>query len=262
MVLRFLCPNGHKIHCPDNRAGKAAKCPKCGVKFQIPEVSSVELGGSGSLLALGGDSGPAVSVGGTGQTAQPEEQIEFLCPNGHPLHGPASMQGRPGQCPECGAKFRVPSYDEDEDEELREREEQIEEPEAEVEAVAESGAMAEVLIEGADQPQEEPLQDRAALPGVLPAEESRLVGPIPPARLFAKLWAERSNGAEVELHLSGGETLTPDRFAETLSQGTYGVFAIPNPDQTHTLMAVAWAAIQRVVVRGVKQLPDEMGGGQ
>ena len=42
MVIQFLCPNGHKIHCPDDRAGKPAKCPKCGVKFRIPELSELQ----------------------------------------------------------------------------------------------------------------------------------------------------------------------------------------------------------------------------
>jgi hypothetical protein len=35
-VIEFLCPNNHRIRCPDEQAGRAAKCPKCGVKFLIP----------------------------------------------------------------------------------------------------------------------------------------------------------------------------------------------------------------------------------
>jgi len=41
-----------------------------------------------------------------------EEIIEFLCPNGHKLSGPASLQGRPGQCPHCQSKFVIPDYSE------------------------------------------------------------------------------------------------------------------------------------------------------
>jgi hypothetical protein len=40
-----------------------------------------------------------------------ETQIEFLCPNGHRLHGPALLQGKPGECPECGSRFHIPTYD-------------------------------------------------------------------------------------------------------------------------------------------------------
>ena len=38
-----------------------------------------------------------------------EEMIVFLCPNGHELSAPASRAGRKGKCPDCGAKFIVPT---------------------------------------------------------------------------------------------------------------------------------------------------------
>jgi len=38
-----------------------------------------------------------------------EEMISFLCPNGHQLEAPVSSAGKKGKCPECGAKFKVPS---------------------------------------------------------------------------------------------------------------------------------------------------------
>jgi hypothetical protein len=41
-VIEFLCPNNHKIRCPDDQAGRAAKCPKCGVKFLIPSNGTAE----------------------------------------------------------------------------------------------------------------------------------------------------------------------------------------------------------------------------
>ncbi len=37
MAIEARCPNGHKIVCPDNRAGRSAKCPRCGARFRIPE---------------------------------------------------------------------------------------------------------------------------------------------------------------------------------------------------------------------------------
>ena len=38
MAIEARCPNGHKIVCPDNRAGRSAKCPKCGARFRIPQA--------------------------------------------------------------------------------------------------------------------------------------------------------------------------------------------------------------------------------
>jgi hypothetical protein len=164
MDLRFLCPNGHKIHCPVNRAGRAAKCPKCGVKFQIPDASDVEAGGSGDSLLAISDSGPSVPLGGTARRPQPEQQIEFLCPNGHLLHGPASMQGRPGQCPDCGAKFRVPTYDEDEDE-IAEEEEPLAGPsELEIEVVEDSPGRAEPAVQNAAKPDKQLGRRRSSSP--------------------------------------------------------------------------------------------------
>ena len=65
-----------------------------------------------------------------------------------------------------------------------------------------------------------------------------------------------SNEGHVEA--ANGETLAPDRFARELSQHSHAVFAVKEPDGTHTLTAVAWESIVRVLVRGVKELPKEM----
>jgi len=117
-VIEFLCPNGHKIHCPDEQAGRAAKCPRCGVKFRIPDPSEVEgpeFAGTDSDISRPEltDSGVHRAIPSAGaRPAVKEQEIEFLCPNGHRLHGPASLQGRPGECPECGSRFRIPTYDE------------------------------------------------------------------------------------------------------------------------------------------------------
>jgi len=37
MTIEFACPNGHKLSCPDERAGRTAKCPKCQTPVKIPE---------------------------------------------------------------------------------------------------------------------------------------------------------------------------------------------------------------------------------
>jgi hypothetical protein len=55
---------------------------------------------------------PNMKLPSQGASGSKETQIEFLCPNGHRLHGPASLQGKPGECPECGSRFHIPTYDE------------------------------------------------------------------------------------------------------------------------------------------------------
>jgi len=254
MVIRFLCPNGHKIHCPDDRAGKAAKCPKCGVKFQIPELS--ELQASDSEGSEAGGIGSAAA--GTAEVPG-EEMIEFLCPNGHRLHGPASLQGRPGQCPQCESRFRVPSYDEVPDEEEEEPEQQI------TFKISDSSEDAVVTLEEVEEiegPEAGYGPGDEEMPTAARVEESGLSSRAAAAHamveLVSKLWAEKAHGAVIELHLSDGEKLIPDRFAERLSRGRCGVFTVKNPDGTHTLTAVAWDSVSRVVVQGLKRLPDKL----
>ena len=258
MVIRFLCPNGHKIHCPDEQAGRSAKCPKCGVKFLIPDSSEVEdadAGGSDSRVdrPATGDSGSssAVTVDKPDEDLG-EEEMEFLCPNGHRLHGPPSLQGQPGKCPECGCRFRVPSYDdaseEDENEEVEDR--------------ISLGAMDTDISLPPGGGDESRVDDRAGLS--LEVEElpegwpKDVSGTHPLGTLLASLWTGKPPGAVVELHLGDGEKIVSDRVAKTFLRGTHGVFAIENEDGTYTLTAVAWNSVTRIVVRGLKGLPEGM----
>jgi len=39
MGIRFKCPNGHSLNIKSHLAGKKGKCPKCGAKVLIPDVS-------------------------------------------------------------------------------------------------------------------------------------------------------------------------------------------------------------------------------
>jgi len=96
MSLEFNCPNGHRIVCPEDRAGTEGRCPKCGVAVRIPAASAAPA----SADATGRDiaSGPEVT----------EVNIPFLCPNGHRLFAPKRLEGQAGQCPQCGARFLVP----------------------------------------------------------------------------------------------------------------------------------------------------------
>src|SRR5262249_44613164 len=125
-MIKFLCPSGHPLTAPESLAGKAGKCPKCNTPFVVPaadEAGRSAVGGGSTAaapvaVAVAEGSGtdfpapvtPAMGSG-VGKGAGGEVFV-FLCPNGHKLNGPPSMKGKAGQCPHCGAKFRIPT-DED-----------------------------------------------------------------------------------------------------------------------------------------------------
>lgn len=245
MSIRFLCPNGHKIQCPDEQAGKAAKCPRCGVKFRVPDLDELKVHRQAAANEAT-DQGPtaAAESASTETTADAsavrEEPIEFLCPNGHRLHGPMSLQGQPGQCPECKARFRIPSYDEVPEEE-------------EEDVQRDLGVGRAPGEETGDDDTEVTLQEVG--PGPRAPTTEALAGL---AELFPRLWAMRSGTVSIELHLKDGQTLKPERFAPELSRGSHGVFSLGTLDGSHTLAAVAWDQVVRVLMRGIEQLPEEM----
>ena len=41
-LMKFLCPNGHQLSTSVDRAGKPGQCPKCGVKFLVPEADDAD----------------------------------------------------------------------------------------------------------------------------------------------------------------------------------------------------------------------------
>lgn len=281
-MIEFFCPEGHKIRCPKEKAGRPAKCPRCGVGFRIPTIEELGLGGSTVADAsLSGEElidAPAAppSPGGVGnQPAAPaaapkERQIEFLCPNGHHLHGPASLQGKGGECPECGSRFRIPV--------INEPEAEADVP-AELEAPAEEEVSLEVppSVAGAERAQSanslDFLQDResggsaaAALPkGTggpifdLPAgPEGALPVAHPLAALFIELWAARGEGSRVEVHLESGSVLLPDGYLKSHSRQDYAVFVTRDPDGLSTITVVPWNSISRIIIRAVEQVPGDV----
>jgi hypothetical protein len=268
MLLQFLCPNGHRIHCDAKRAGLAAKCPKCGEKFRIPtlaelesaeategEVPAPQAGVDPSLAAAAGES--AVSPG----PATSADQIEFLCPNNHLVYAPVGLQGEPSQCPQCGSRFRVPFYEESPGDDGQ--------PESmSVDALGGSS----LAMDGPPPPEESqtgaapaghegvapalPLDEAAA--AVAPTTSGPTTGADPVFRLFCRLWSQRTEGASVEIRYGEGQRLTPDRFAKTLSSGSCAVFAVDEPNGTYVVTTIPWASITAIVVRGLKSLPEGM----
>ena len=247
-MIEFLCPNGHRIQCREEQAGRAGKCPRCGAIFRIPgptepSESTAARTAENAASVVAKPKSPPPPAAATVAAAPDEPLIEFLCPNGHRLHGPANLQGRPGQCPACGTRFRIPTY-EDVDEEEN----------AEVDlgvgrADGTSGSASAL-----------PIGEEIAVPEVAGLSNHPASRPTrhPMAALFARLWNDRPPGSTVEVFLEDGATIRPDRFAPAMSQNSHAVFAVAEPSGGFVLSAVAWASVVRVEVHGVTRLPDEM----
>jgi hypothetical protein len=261
------------------------------VRFLVPSADDL-----GASAPAGGDADVAPaelsnsSVAGSSkvrsQPAAKEPQIEFLCPNGHHLHGPASLQGRPGACPECGSRFRIPLMDEG----RKEGETDQLAPDAQLGRDGGDGAAADVNDAGpaGDAPQiaEPPVRaddesasdsrraraaDRKFVsntqivlrePGSSVAGSAKLSAGITPphplAEVVARLWASKGETAKLHLKLTGGETLTPDHFARRLSRGSHAVFASKTAEGSWTVTAVRWDAVEQVVLGELKALPAEL----
>jgi hypothetical protein len=254
-MLQFFCPNGHKIHCPEDRAGQADKCPKCGVKFRVPlpdvsegAVDPASVSETSRKAGSSAATAPAASGVALG-AAVADDQIEFLCPNNHLLHGPGSAQGRVGQCPECGSRFRIPTYDEDLDTQQEDTRPHFMPP-LPTDSPLLPKPVADAVVE-----EEAPtaLQFGAGEAGEAAAGHTL-------GELFARLWACKAQGATLEVRYADSQRITPDRFFKGLSKGTHGVFAVDEPNGTHTLTAVAWDSVSAVIVRGLKKLPADLLG--
>jgi len=279
MAIKFTCPceKNRRMQVPDDRGGKNAKCPECGLPFVIPRPD------------------PTLPPG---TLPKAQELLEFLCPNEHCpkqlLQAPANMAGRRGQCPHCGSKFRVPQpedlHDRDEEgqamaeaagdsgaqdsadtfgravaearaTELVEDVEEIEEVE-EADAVEETAEPAGPAEEGPQidfqfLQQQNDLADEASMHGtnyVPPASEAE----HPMAALFERIWDESDREAIVELRLSTGEMITPVHYAHDFSRGQHGIFGLIDRDGKHVLEVIPWENVARVTVRGLNELPPTL----
>jgi hypothetical protein len=262
-VIRFTCPQGHKMSAPAVKAGSMGKCPQCQTMFEVPKPPK-DYNGLDVLRA--------------------EEIIEFYCPNEHYLRAPAKLQGKRGQCPHCGEKFVVPSLEE--------------EAAAPTAAVAESGEMVGLgqIQEIGQQPPQEEVEKieeveeveevEVVEPHVGPkpggssgglapnfsfieaqaeSDEYAAPPPEPPAphghplaALFERIWEESDREAVVELELKTGERIAPLNYAHDVSRGQFGIFAIRAHDGTHTVTVIAWDDVVRITVKQLKELPPTM----
>lgn len=269
MTIVVSCPNGHRLSCPDDRAGMSGTCPSCGTTFQVPrpgvpdDPDSIGVGTSAETVASSTDEDAArelppleIPMEVVDDVAEQERMCVFLCPNGHKLNGPASLQGTIGQCPHCNIKFEIPIIQEEEASDaddqavagkitghLRSREE-FDEPLA-YEEIDEPGTAADpkpLDFEGMEEFREDDHYGDADT--------------HPLAKLFKKLWTEREHGGVVELHLADGVKITPDWWAKKFSRVSHAVFSLQSSDGSYTIETIAWDAVQRVTVRRITELPD------
>jgi len=192
-------------------------------------------------------------------------QIVFFCPEGHRLVVPVTLAGKRGKCSKCSVQLQIPDPGPPADAVLVDA--------GGVGTVPPPAGAAEAapasttddgdwnFISGIGQPAlgSVPEFDAAAwqAPPPDPPTGSALAS-NPMAMLLARLWAERDHGGIVELHLVGGAVLLPEEFSPRWSSGTHGLFASQAADGSVTLTAVAWDTVQRIVVRQLTAVPDDM----
>jgi len=175
--------------------------------------------------------------------------IVFLCPNGHKLNSPASLQGKAGQCPHCGAKFIVPSYDDHDDDAL----EIVEDDPRASDSQRVRGSS---RVQDSDDVIDIDLDDQSE--SIQPAAQSRLGGQHPMAMAFARLWDQRSAGRQVELFTTDGASVICERFRAISVHEDAGVFAARDDAGSMAVVIVAWNAVARIALRGMRELPRGM----
>ena len=238
-MIEFLCPNGHKFVVRRPKGAERQSVPAVG-QFRVPDVPDGHFPKTGdSDSSTSPPDFTDSSISGerpldTGGAAK-EPDFEFLCPNGHRLHGPASLQGRPGECPDCGSRFRIPTYEDIPAEE--ETEQQIGRGRAGGREGSEIGTRATT--------------PPAVVDHATTAETTRM--------MFVRLWNMRPQGATVELRLRSGETIVPDQFlARASEESRQGIFTTVEPDKTISLVVVPWDAVDRMAIRGLSEVPKEL----
>ena len=230
-MIEFLCPNGHRIRCQAEQAGRAAKCPRCGVKFRVPKPTDLEVSeaaGSDSKIlrpefvdSMGSSRSFPLLGGACKRSPRSSSSVRtgIVC-TGRPIF----KAGR-GECPECGSRFRIPTYED---------------------ISAEEEAEKEISLGRVDGREG---SDAGKRDVTAPSRPTGWRQPVPPrkahadrhlgrgaagqamAALVARLWDVRPTGATIELRLRDGETIVPHEFLKKLSQQNHqGVFAVKEAD--------------------------------
>ena len=232
----FFCPNGDRIVVKAEAGGKRGTCSKCGVQVVIPVIGTAAADDEQppvfvTTQAAAGDVEPATEETAAEPVAEglPEAEPEAAAPPA--FETPTAAPPAPSFPPAAAAPPSVwPG----------------------TAPVTEASGSSQVELDvGGLAPSEE----RSAPP--LPPDDGA-EHPNPVARLVARLWMERDHGGIIELHLAGGSVILPEWYEVNWSRGSHGLFASQAADGSVTLTAVAWEAIQKIVVRQVQGLPDGM----
>lgn len=218
-TITFQCDNGHRINVPAKLAGKRGTCSKCGVPVVIPLESSP----AGPLS----QPGPvAAAEASPQQSSVAETTLVEAAPAPDAFAGLFEGNAAPEQTVAEEIVVDVTA--------------------GAAEPTSGGGSVVGDVVAGYG-------PEDFAPPDEATASEN------PTAQLVARLWLERAHEGVVEIHLSGGSApILPEWYEPRWSRGTHGLFASQAADGTVTLTAVAWDSVQKIIVRGVKGLPDGM----
>jgi hypothetical protein len=206
-----------------------------------------------------------------------------------------TLAGRPGKCPHCGSRFVIPSPDIDEEEDdTTQASSQYHPPSSppapsitapqpppstiaandDVSALNEVGSLrdlagdvedtvcSDVEIPMGELVDEEELAHRPTHNDIPPSHQGIILDDVGQhtdlswQQFFAWAWQRRSQEHDVEILLKDGERLRPVWYAAELSQRDFAVFAVADDPDSYVVMAVRWDDMQRILLRGVQQLPQ------
>ena len=257
-MIEFLCPNGHRIRCQAEQAGRAAKCPRCGVKFRVPKSTDLEVSevaGSDSKIlrpefvdSTGSSQKASRRWGGrakgapdrvpvserasfarAGQSSRPAGGVPRMwlpLPNPHLRRHFGRGRGRKGDQSGPG---RWP------------RRFGCRQARRDGSPAGPTGWRQPGSARGRRH------ADRHLWRGCGGPRHGRPGGPT---------LGRAADGATIELRLRDGETVVPHEFLKKLSQQNHqGVFAVKEADGRLSLVVVAWDAVATATLRGLSELP-------
>jgi hypothetical protein len=228
----FYCPNGDRIVVKAEAGGKRGTCSKCGVHVVIPVLGAAMSDDEQPPVLVANqpveEPEPAAEETAVEPAAEPEAMASPALPAAAPP-APAFVPGVLSAAVPSAGSSAWPGP-----------------------AVADAAGSSQVELDVGGLA---PAEERSAPP--LPPDDGA-EHPNPVARLVARLWMERDHGGVIELHLVGGSVILPEWYEVNWSRGSHGLFASQAADGSVTLTAVAWEAIQKIVVRQVQGLPDGM----